>query len=116
MSVTDLAKSNVTAVNTLGTTPIPVIGRNSTRTGITFHNPGQNTVVVFPEHVLGRAFINGHWQGANIKLVPSLNALGGGFVLAFGSTLFIGEPTAQQAWQALALAGANNPLTIQEQG
>jgi hypothetical protein len=107
MSVTSLAKSNVTAVNTLGPVPMRVIGRNSTRTGITFHNPGQGTVVVFPEHVL----VNGQ----NVALQPSLTSLGGGFVLAYGANLFIGEPTAQQAWQALALAGVANPLTIQEQ-
>lgn len=108
MSVTSLARSNVTAINNVSTTPMRVIGRNPTRTGITFHNPGQGIVVVFPEHVL----VNGH----NVLLQPNINALGGGFLLAYGATLFIGEPTAQQAWQALSLAGAANPLTIQEQG
>lgn len=108
MSVTSLARSNVTAINNLSTTPMRVIGRNPTRTGITFHNPGMGTVVVFPEHVLR----NGH----NHQLTPSLTELGGGFSLSYGATLFIGEPTAQQAWQALALAGSANPLTIQEQG
>lgn len=107
MSVTSLAKSNITAVNDLSPTPKLVIGKHSTRTGITFHNPGQGTVVVFPEKVL----VNGH----NVLLQPSINARGGGFLLAYGATLFIGEPTAQQAWQALALSGIDNPLTIQEQ-
>lgn len=113
---TYLAISNVTAINNIGTTPVRVIGRNDTRTGITFHNPGQGTVVVFPESVLQQVSVAGHMLGQNVPLNPSLTALGGGFVLAYGATLFIGEPTSGQAWQALALAGSANPLTIQEQG
>lgn len=102
-----LAHSNITAVNNLTTTPQRVIGPNPTRNGITFHNPGQGTVVVFPEHVL--------IDGKSVRLTPSLTALGGGFLLPYGATLFIGEATAQQGFQALALAGSANPLTIQEQ-
>ncbi|MBO0863559.1 MAG: hypothetical protein J2P16_00605 [Mycobacterium sp.] len=94
-------------MNDLGPTPRRVVGANASRTGISFHNPALGTIVVFPERVL----IN----GKSVLLTPSLTALGGGFVLPYGGTLFIGEPTAQQAWQALALAGSANPLTIQEQ-
>src|SRR5215471_17146874 len=108
MTVTSLANSNITAVNTLTTSPIPVITANPTRGGITFHNPGQNSVVVFPTFVLAQVPVN-------VPLKPSLTALGGGFLLPFGATLFIGPPAAQLAWQALSLNGSGNPLTIQEQ-
>jgi len=118
------AQSLITAINFLDQIPRPVIGANSTRTGITFHNPGPNTVVVFPTLVLvyGGSFqpppFGGgpNQQGFSAPLTPSTNQLGGGFALASGATLFMGPPTCQQAWQALALTAANNPLTVQEQG
>jgi hypothetical protein len=115
MSVTDLAISNITAINNIGTTPIPVIASNSTRAGITFHNPGQNSIVVFPSFVLAQVSVAGRIVGQSVPLKPSLTALGGGFLIGYGATLFIGPPTAQQAWQALSLNGSGNPLTIQEQ-
>lgn len=102
-----LAHSNITAVNNLGPVPRIVIHANPSRTGITFHNPGMGAVLVFPEFVL--------IDGRNHRLTPTLTQLGGGFLLQYGATLFIGESTAQQAWQGLALAGLVNPLTIQEQ-
>jgi len=115
MTVTSLANSNITAVNTLTTSPIPVITANPTRGGITFHNPGQNSVVVFPTFVLAQVPVAGRVVPQNVPLKPSLTALGGGFLLPFGATLFIGPPAAQLAWQALSLNGSGNPLTIQEQ-
>lgn len=119
------AQSLVTAINTLSTTPQLVIGSNSTRTGITFHNPGSVTLVVFPLRVLVYGVIGAmpppfggdiNRQGQNQRLTPTINQLGGGFLMCPAATLFIGEPTCQQAWQALAMGGLNNPLTIMEQG
>lgn len=107
MSVTSLAKSNITAINTVGLSPMPVIDANPTREGITFHNPGQSAVVVFPQFVL----VNGQ----SVPLLPSSSALGGGFLLSYGAVLFLGGNAAKLAWQALALTGSNNPLTIEEQ-
>lgn len=122
-----LTHSLVRAINTLGPLPQLVIGSNATRTGITFHNPGQNTLVIFPELVLvygidpnnflpSRSDGTVQGQGHNQPLVPSQTQLGGGFLMCPAATLFFGEPTCQQAWQALALAGSNNPLTVMEQG
>lgn len=122
-----LAQSLVTAINDLGTQPQCVIGANATRTGITFHNPGSVTLLVFPKVVLVYGQNPGNFlpspvgggvnmQGYSQVLVPSVNQLGGGFLMCPGATLFFGEPTCQQAWQALAMAGSNNPLTVMEQG
>jgi hypothetical protein len=102
-----LAHSNISAVNDLDPRPQWVIPPNASRSGITFHNPGLGPVVVFPEYVLDR--------GKNRRLEPTVTRLGGGFILQPGATLFISEATAQQGWQALALHGNRNPLTIQEQ-
>ena len=55
-------------------------------------------------------------QGASEPLTPSTTQLGGGFMMCPGATLFIGEPTCQHAWQALALGGSGNPFTVMEQG
>ena len=102
-----LAHSNVIGVNNVSPVPQIVVHANPSRTGITFHNPGLGAIVVAPEFVLV--------QGHNVRLNLTLTTLGGGFLLQYGSTLFIGEATAQQAWQAIGLAGTANPLTIQEQ-
>ena len=102
-----LALSTITAVNTLGTSPISVIGANATRKSITFHAPGSNDIYVFPTSVL----VN----GANSTLTPSLASLGGGFRIFAGGDRTITGPTACQAWQALAASGSNQPLTIMEQ-
>jgi hypothetical protein len=104
--VTQLAISNVTAINNLGTTPQFVIFANPSRNSLTFHNPGTNSVVVFPASVL----VN----GANVPLAPTISALGGGFLLPSGAALFMGGTAAKQQWQALALTGGGNPLTITE--
>lgn len=106
MSLTSLAISNVTAVNNVGTTPQFFILKNPTRRSLTFHNPGQGTVVVFPEFVL----VNGKSQPLN----PTLQQLGGGFALNPTATLYIGGVSSKQRWQALALSGSANPLTITE--
>jgi hypothetical protein len=104
--VTQLAVSNVTAVNNLGSSPQFVIGANPSRNSLTFNNPGQNSVVVFPQYILV--------SGKSVPLTPSLSALGGGFLLVAGDTLFIGSTASKQQWQALSLVGAGNPLTITE--
>ena len=101
------AVSDVTAINNLTTTPEPVIGPNASRIGITFHNPGSIDTVVFPTEVLQ--------GGVSVPLTPNVATLGGGFLLPQGATLFMGGRIARQGWQALAMNGTNNPLTITEQ-
>lgn len=120
-----LQHSLVRAINYLNTSPQLVIGSNATRTGITFHNPGTQAVVVFPRLVLiygtdpRNALPTAHGdiqgQGHNHHLVPSLAQLGGGFYLNPAATLFFTGPTAQQAWQALVINGECQPLTVMEQ-
>ena len=102
-----LANSTITAVNTLGTSPVQVIGANPARQQITFHAPGSNDIYVFPTQVLV--------GGANSTLTPSLSSLGGGFRIFAGGDRTISAPAACQAWQALAASGSNQPLTIMEQ-
>ena len=101
--VTQLAISNVTAVNNLTTTTQFVVAANPSRGSLTFHNPGAAGVYVFPEFVLQ--------NGKSVPLTPSLSALGGGFSLPAGATLFLGGHAAKQRWQAL---GNSNALTITE--
>jgi hypothetical protein len=105
--LTSLALSRVYAINNLGASLIMVVPANPSRNSLTFHNPGQQNVAVFPQYVL----VNGQ----NVLLTPSLSALGGGFVLQFAATLFIGGSSAKMQWNALALAGSGNPLTASEE-
>jgi hypothetical protein len=104
--VTQLAISNVTAINSVSTAVQFVIGTNPSRNSLTFHNPGSVSVVVFPQYRL----VN----GANVPLAPTISALGGGFLLLSGETLFIGATASKQQWQALSLSGTGNALTITE--
>jgi hypothetical protein len=101
-----LANSTITAVNTIGTSPVAVIGGNPSRNSITFHAPGSVDMYVFPTLVLS--------GGASVALTPSLASLGGGFHIFAGADRTISGPPATQAWQALAASGSNQPLTIME--
>jgi hypothetical protein len=108
--ITTLQNSTVIAINNLGTSPISVIGANGSRKQLTFHAPGSNDIFVFPTSVLQN--IPG---GGSITLTPSLAALGGGFrVFANGGDRVISGNVSRQAWQAMASAGTNQPLTITE--
>src|SRR5260370_629232 len=79
---------------------------NPQRNSITFHNPGANDILVSPTFALN--FVT----GSQVALAPTTAALGGGFrVFANGGSLTLtGE--CQQAWQALAIAGATNPEPV----
>lgn len=92
----------VTAINTLGTSPIQVVGANPQRGGITFANPGSVLAYVAP-------LTNASGQ----SLVPSLAALGGCFPVGAGGIITLtGE--CQGGWQAFSASGSNNPLTVSE--
>jgi hypothetical protein len=99
----------VYAFNTVtSTNNIPVAPANPQRTSIVFHNPGTNDIFVSPTIALPIA------GGGQVALTPTLAALGGSFrVFANGGSLTVtGE--CQQAWQALAAAGATNALTVMD--
>lgn len=101
-----LANSTITAVNTIGTSPGPVIGANPARTAITFHAPGGIDLYVAPTQVLS--------GGISVNLTPSLSAFGGCFHIFAGGDRTITGDAAAQAWQAFAASSSNQPLTIME--
>jgi hypothetical protein len=104
--MTQLANSSITAVNNIGTTVSPLIGANPTRNSINFHNPGVVDIIVFPTFVL---------TATPSPFAPSLAALGGGYrIYANGGDRTVSGNVACQAWQALAVAGSGNSLTITE--
>lgn len=108
-SVTTLQNSTTTAVNNLATTAVAVIGANAGRTKLTFRNPGTVDVVVAPTTVLTGA-------GGSAPLTLTLGALGGGSrVFANGGDVSMTGQSAKQAYQALAVSGSGNPLTIIEE-
>ena len=86
---------------------------NQARQRITFHNPGTVDVLVSPvlvQNVLGFAPTN----PSNVAFVPTTASYGGAFrVYANGGTLTI-EGECQGAWQALAVSGTANQLTVME--
>jgi hypothetical protein len=110
----------VYAFNNVGTSPEVVAPANSKRTVITFDNPGAVDVIVFP--VLAQA-VNPTWTAAtsldsgatsisNVALTPTALLLGGGYRIYGngGTRTFSGE--CQGAWQALAITGSGNALTV----
>lgn len=95
----------VYAFNNLTTSPVQVVPANVSRIGITFHNPGVAVIYFAPVLV--------QTTGSNASLTPSINALGGCFLLNPGDTYTItGECTG--AWQAFSASGSSNPLTVME--
>lgn len=109
----------VYAFNNLGTAAQVVAPSNSKRTSISFDNPGSVDIVVFPTNVQA---LNPSWTSAtsldgnssisNAALSPTTILLGGGYrIYANGGTkTIVGE--CQGAWQALAISGSGNALTV----
>ena len=111
----NLVNSTILAYNNIGTSPVTVIGINSGRKKLTFHNPGliagSVDVVVFPLTVLQNTP-----GGASVALTPTTAALGGGFrIFAAGGDRVIEGQAAKQGWQALSLSGSGNSLTVMEE-
>lgn len=90
--------------NNISTTPQQVLPGNPAIQRITFHNPGANDIMIAPSFH--------QTNGSDVALTPSPSLLGGCFrVFGSGGTLIVsGE--CQKAWQAFALTGASNALTI----
>jgi hypothetical protein len=93
----------VSAFNTIGSSPIQVLAPNQYRMSLTFHVPSTgNDILVAP-------VLNANGAALTISTV----LLGGGFRIFAGGTLILtGE--CQGAWQALAITGANQSLTVME--
>jgi hypothetical protein len=103
-TVASASGGKVTPVNGLTTTPGQVIGINSQRRQITFHNPGGSITVYV--YMLQTA------TGAT--LVPALpNSLGGTFSVLPGGFLVV-DGECQFAWGAFAASGSTASLTIME--
>ena len=111
-SVGPTSGGKIYAYNNLGTSPIVIAQANQSRQSITFHNPGTVDIVVFPAKVQG--LNTAPTTPADQTLTPSTTALGGGFrVYGNGGQITIaGE--CQGSWQALAISGSNNSLTVME--
>lgn len=92
----------VTAVNTLSTVPIQVIGMNPQRRKITFVNPDTVTIYVAPTVV-----------ASGSVLTPSVGALGGCFPIV-GMGMLVIEGECQIPWQAFSASGTGIPLTVME--
>lgn len=111
-SVGPTSGGKVYAFNNLGTSPQVIAPANPQRTSITFDNPGTNDIIVFPVVVQAVNTAPSAPPGQNQTLTPSTAALGGGYRIYGngGNRTIAGE--CQGAWQALAISGSNNPLTV----
>lgn len=92
---------------------VNVAPANPSRRSIIFHNPGTEDIIVFPDYVnnSGSTF-NQHISSAVDQTAPD-NRGGGFLVFANGGTLTLtGE--CQDAWNAVAVDGSDNPLTVME--
>ncbi len=93
----------VLGFNTIGSSPVQVIGPNQYRNSITFHVPG----------TVGDILIAPMLNANGVAITISTSLLGGGFRIFAGGTLIIaGECSG--GWQALALSGSNLSLTVME--
>lgn len=96
------------------TTPLIVAPANPGRQRITFHNPGTNDIFIAPQQTQNVVDATPTNPGANHPLIITNAAIGGCFrVFANGGTLVI-EGECQGLWQALALTGSTNPLTVMD--
>ena len=109
----------VYAFNNLGTSPEVVAPANSKRTQISFDNPGAVDIIVFPVQVqalnptwTSGSNLDGNTSISSVVLAPTTANLGGGYRIYGngGSRTITGE--CQGAWQALAISGSGNPLTV----
>lgn len=91
--------------NAISTAPQVVVAINNGRTRITFHNPGTVDLFVAPTVVQ-----NG---GSDSPLVPTTSLLGGCLrIYGNGGTTVVEGSSAQRSWQAFAVSGTTNPLTV----
>jgi hypothetical protein len=90
----------VAAVNSLSTTAVQVVSAGSSRSHLTFHNPGTVNAWVYPlTNVSG---------GTN---APTLSSLGGSFQI-FPGAFFTVTDAVNSAWLAFSASGSANPLTV----
>lgn len=111
-SVGPTSGGKVYAYNNLTTTSQTVAPANPARTSITFDNPGTVDIIVAPAQVQALNTSPTAPPGTNQALTLTTAALGGGYRIYGngGSRTIAGE--CQGAWQALAISGTNNPLTV----
>lgn len=96
------------AYNALTIAPQLVIGPNTNRQRLTFHNPSAIDVFVFPSVVID------FFSGSNTPLVASVSSPGGAFLIyANGGALTI-EGECSGAWNAFARSGATAALTVMD--
>ncbi len=89
------------AINNLGTSSIQVIGEDTTRSALLFHNPNGSASIIISPSV----------DSSGAALAPTFSARGGGFLMAPHDYLsFSGN--CQTAWRAIADTGSANGLTI----
>ena len=89
------------AINNLGTSSIQVIGADSTRSALLFHNQnGSASVIVCPA-----------FNANGTALAASFSLRGGGFLIQPKES-FPFSGNCQMAWNAVADTGASNGLTI----
>lgn len=111
----------VYAFNNLGTTPEVVAPQNPSRTAIRFDNNGTVDVIVAPSFVqaLNPVWTNastlqsgqpGTVTPADVALTLATTGIGYRVYANGGSITFTGE--CQKPWQAIAVSGSGNPLTV----
>jgi len=97
------------AYNTLdAVTPVAVAPANAARSRLTFHNPGDVDVIVYPALKQN--------SGSDAANAPTIAAKGGSFLIyANGGSLTLEGGNLGYAWSALAASGSGKPLTVLDQ-
>lgn len=93
--------SATTAVTNIGTSSAQVIGSDSSRRKITFHNPNATNSLIVCQAT----------DAGNSSLAATFTSPAGGFVLFAGATQTF-QGAIQGAWNAAANTGSTNALTI----
>lgn len=111
-SVGPTSGGKIYAFNNINSTPQIVAPARSSRTQISFYNPGANTIWVAP--TVAQAINSIPTSITDQVLIPSPSALGGCFMIYpnGGSLTLVGE--CQKAWQAFSSTGSTNALTVSD--
>ncbi len=92
---------NLNGIN--DTVPVMAAPANTARRKLTFHNPGDVDILVFPTT-----------NASGAVMTPTPAARGGAFlVFANGGTLMV-EGECQTQWNAISVSGSSKPLTVMD--
>lgn len=106
----------VYAFNIIGASPVVVAPKNPQRPSITFHNPGPNVVIVYPQFVqaLNQVAVIADVSLSATGVGPNGTLLGGCLIIPANGGWITITGECSGPYMAFALAGTANCLTVMD--